>query len=249
MGFGLLLCGYIFAFVANVGLGDYVFAGMLLGGFLMFLGLCELRKYCPTFLYALIANVLLLLCAFYETIAWAELQLGLSVGFCEPVVLKAFDFIEFGVNLIFNISMLYGIADISRRVEYPQTREKAFRNMIFVGVFNVLQLLMMLPISIFDSDKSFFMTLLMILQVIYTVFNALLIFKCYAMICPAGQEDMQRKKSRFAFINKWHEVQDEREEKAIESTKTYFEDKLRARQEKLNSKNNNNQHNKKKRKK
>ena len=89
------------------------------------------------------------------------------------------------------------------------------------------------------------MTLLMILQVIYAVFNAFLILKCYAMICPEGEEDMHRKPSRFEFVNKMREKQDEREQRAIESTKEYFEKKL----EKRNQKHQQNQPNHKKHKK
>ena len=37
MGFGLLLVGYVFAFVATIGMGPYAFAGALRGGFIMFL--------------------------------------------------------------------------------------------------------------------------------------------------------------------------------------------------------------------
>ena len=59
MGFGLLLVGYTFAFVARVGLGDYIFAGMLLGSFLMYLGLSELRKYSPGCIYSQILSILI----------------------------------------------------------------------------------------------------------------------------------------------------------------------------------------------
>ena len=248
MGFGPLLIGYIFAYVVTVGLGNYLFAGMLIGGFIMLLGLCELRKYCPTFVYAIISCVLLILCSFYETSVWVDDIFLLESGIGSEVILKIFDWIELAINLIFNISMLYGIADLSRRVEYPTTREKAYRNMVFVGVFNIFQLIMLIPNTIFDSDKSFFMTLLLILQVICAVFNAFLIFKCYAMICPEGEEDMHRKPSRFTFINKLREKQDEREQRVIESTKEYFEKKLEKRNQKQQGKQNQH-HNKHKKKK
>ena len=73
------------------------------------------------------------------------------------------------------------------------------------------------------------MTLLLIFQLIYTVLNSFLIFKCYAMICPEGEEDMHRKPSRFEFVNKLREKQDEREQRAIESTKQFFEKRLEER--------------------
>ena len=47
------------------------------------------------------------------------------------------------------------------------------------------------------------------------------------MICPEGEEDMPRKPSRFAFINKLREKQDEKDEKAIQRTKEYVEKKLK----------------------
>ena len=242
MGFGPLLVGYIFTYLVTLGLGDYLFAGMLVGGFIMFLGLCELRKYCPTFLYAIIGSVFIILCSFYETAAWV-----LNIGIDSASISRAFDYVEVGINLWFNMSLLYGIADLSRRVEYPETREKAYRNMVFVGVFNVMQILLLIPNTVFDRDKGFFMTLLMIFQIIYAFFNVLLIFKCYAMICPEGEEDMQRKPSRFEFVNKMREKQDEREQKAIESTKEYFEKKLEKRNQKnQNKQNSSNKHKKKK---
>ena len=246
MGFGLLLIGYFFAYTVTVGLGSYLFAGMLIGGFVMFLGLSELRKYSPAFIYAIIANIALLLLSFCETISWMEPMLGFSIGFSNTNVQTVFDWIKLVVDLAFNIAMLYGIADISRRVDFQETRTKAYRNMVFVGVYNAVQLLMILPIGIFESDKSFFMTLLMFLQLIYTVVNLVLIFRCYAMICPEGEEDMHRKPSRFEFINKIRAKQDEREQQAIESTKAYFEEKLKKKQQKNQSNNKNHHHKKKK---
>ena len=238
MGFGLLLIGYMFAFVATAGLGPYLFAGLLLGGFLMYLGLTELRKYSPAFIYALIGSILIVICSFFRTAVWIDSYFVLNLGLNAENVSLIYSWIEFVINFAFNIAMLYGVADLSRRVDYPETRQKAFTNMIFVFVFNAFQVVMFLPIAFIESDRSFFLTLLLILQVIYSVVNAWLLFKCYAMICPAGQEDMPRKPSRFAFVNKFREIRDAKEDKAIEDMKNYYEEKLRARNAKRNSKNN-----------
>ena len=236
MGFGWLLLGYIFAYVAAIGFGTYIFAGFLIGGFMMFMGLMELRKYAPTFVYAIIANTLLLICAFYETLSWMESDIGIYMGIASLGLGSFFDWALIVIDLLFNIAMLYGIADLSRRVDYPDTRIKAYRNMIFVLLFNALQITVALPIESLSSARAGLMMLLLIMQLLYTVINAVLIFKCYAMICPEGQEDMKRRKSRFEFINKWNKIQDEREEQVVEDTKKYFEEKLRRRNEKLNSK-------------
>jgi hypothetical protein len=220
----------MFAFVATVGLGEYLFAGMIVGSVFSFLGLKELRKYCPMFIFALIGSISIFICSLFEALIFAK-------GFV-PIVLPdistAVNIAKLIVYLYFDITMLLGIIDLSRRVDYNETREKATRNIIYVCIFNACQIVTLTPLMSYlaDDDRSAVMTLLMILQIIYTCINAFLLFKCYAMICPAGQEDMPRKKSRFAFVNKFREIRDAKEEKAIEDMKNYYEDKLKKKNSK-----------------
>ncbi len=235
MGFGLLLIGYMFAFLATAGLGPYIFAGLLLGSVFMFFGLKELRKYDPVFIYALIGDVLLFICSLFSASAWAlESFTSIDTGIYSTVI----SFVKIALCLFFEISMLYGIADLSKRVDYPDTRQKAITNMIYVGVYNAFQIFTLTPIvtSLDGANKSTTLTILMIAQVIYTAINSFLIFKCYAMICPAGQEDMPYKKSKFAFINKFREIRDAKDEKAISEMKNYYENKLKNKNAKRNSK-------------
>ncbi len=238
MGFGLLLIGYVFSFVTLPGLGGYAFAGMLIGGFIMYLGLCELRKYSPVFIYSLIVSILIIICSVFKCGVWLNSWLDLGIGLFGESVGHVLDWIKFALYALFDFSMLYGIADLSSRVDYPDTRKKAFTNMIYVSIFVVFQLIMLMPFisAVGEENVGVLMTLLVIVQVIYTVFNALLIFKCYAMICPAGQEDMPRKPSRFAFVNRFREIRDAKEEKAIDEMKNYYEDKLRKKNAKKKSK-------------
>ena len=233
MGFGLLLIGYIFAFTAKIGLGPYHFAGMALGGFLSYLGISELKKYSPVFIYSQIINIVLIICSFFKTAMWADESFALGFGLTAGNINTAYQFVEFGVSLLFNFALLYGISDLARRVEHAEIREKAYRNMIFVGIYNAYQIIMFFPIA-----NDILMSFLPIFQFIYSAINALLIFKCYAMICPEGDESMPRKPSRFAFINKIRAERDAREQQAIEETKKYYENRY-----------NNNNHKKKKKKK
>lgn len=236
MGFGLLLIGYTFAFVARVGLGDYIFAGMLLGGFLMYLGLSELKKYSPVCIYSQILSILIFFLSLFGALIWADSTFMLELGFGTEQYKLIYEWLKFILGLLFNVAMLLGLIDVSNRVDYPETRTKAIRNLAFVAVFNVFQLLMLFPIPFILNDKAFFNTLLLIIQLIYTLANAFLLFNCYAMICPAGQEDMPRKPSRFAFVNKMRAIRDAKEEKAIEDMKNYYEEKLKSKNAKKKSK-------------
>lgn len=244
MGFGPLLVGYIFAVV----LGYYVAPTILIGSLFMYFGLCELRKYCPTFLYAIIADVLLFVYSFFESARWIEQTFAIKILYGADWVPYALNWAAVIIFFVFNISLLYGIADLSRRVDFPETKYKAYRNMVYVVAFNMFQALLFIPNTIFQKDGGFFGVLLLIMQLIYSLANTFLILKCYAMICPEGEEDMKRKPSKFEFVNKMREKRDAREQEAIESTKEYFEKKLQKRNEKLQNNNNKNKHHHKKKK-
>lgn len=235
MGFGFLLVGYMFAFLATAGMGPYIFGGVMVGSIFMFLGLKELRKYDPVFLYAVIGNILLFACSIYGASVWA---VDTFTDANTAVLSVVYQSVKLAVALFFEISMLYGIADLSRRVDYPDTRQKAFRNMIYVCIFNAGQIVALTPLitSLETSDRAAILTILMVVQIVYTAINSLLLLKCYAMICPVGQEDMPRKKSRFAFVNRFREIRDAKDEKAIEEMKNYYEDKLKKKNSKKHGK-------------
>ena len=93
MGFGPLLIGYLITYIISLGLGNYLFAAMLVGGFIMFLALCELRKYSPAFLYAIIACVLMILCSFYKTAAFIDDTFMLGLGLTSETMGQVFDWV------------------------------------------------------------------------------------------------------------------------------------------------------------
>ncbi len=227
MGFGVLFLGYSIASIFSM-LGSYAFIGMLIGYFIMFCALGELRKYAPTFLYAIISCILMILCSFFETFVGIDSLLGLQILHGADTVKWIFEIAEFVIGMAFNFALLYGIADLARRVEFDDIRTKAYRNMFFVGIYAAFQLFLFLPIGIVQDDKAFLYTLLLLLMIIYTVVNLALIFKCYAFICPQGDEDMPRKPSRFEFVNKWRAKNDAKEQETID----YYNKKIEERKNK-----------------
>ena len=231
MGFGILFLGYLIAAIFSM-LGTYSFVGMLIGYFLMFRALTELRRYCPTFLYAIIGGVLMLLCSFYESYVGIDTLLGLGLPTGGDTLARIFDIVEFAIELAFNIVLLYGIADLARRVDFQDIRTKAYTNMIFVGIYNAFHLFLFLPFDFIQNDKNFLYTLLMLLMIIYSVLNLSLIFKCYAFICPQGDEEMERRPSRFEFVNKWRARNDAKEQETLD----YYNKKLEERRNKYNHK-------------
>lgn len=231
MGFGILFFGYFTAAIFSM-LGTYSFIGMLIGYVVMFWALSELLKYCPTFLYAIIACVLMIFCSFFESFAGIDTLLGLGILKDMTALKKGVEIVEFVIALIFNLALLYGIADLARRVDFQDIRTKAFRNMIFVGIYNLYQLFLLLPFDFIQNDLSFLYSILMILMIAYTVVNLALIFKCYAFICPQGDEEMERKPSRFEFINKMNARNDAKEQETLDYYNKKIEDMKNRKQNK-----------------
>jgi Na+-transporting methylmalonyl-CoA/oxaloacetate decarboxylase gamma subunit len=55
-----------------------------------------------------------------------------------------------------------------------------------------------------------------LLQFVWAIFQLVNLFTCYMYICPEGDEDMERKPSKFAFVNEMREKMDERDRLARE---------------------------------
>lgn len=254
MGFGLLLIGYTFAYLITIGLGTYAFVGMIIGHFMMYLALGELKKYSPVFNYAYILSVMLILCSGFECVSGVDSMLSLGLSLSSTKLASIMEVTRFLLDAGFNIAFLYGIIDLSKRVDYTDTKDKSYRNMVFVGLYYIFQIVISAladnPGETYAKYASFMMTVALLFKLMLVFFNIGLIFKCYAFICPSEDLEMKRKPSRFAFINKIREKTDANEERAIEDTKRYFEEKAKKKREKLEAKNNsiNRSNNKKKKK-
>lgn len=250
MGFGLLLIGYTFAYLITIGLGNYAFAGLILGHFIMYLGIGELKKYSPAFIYAYIMSVMLIICSDFECVKGIDVMLNLGLGISGSGVANIFEISRFIFDAAFNVALLYGIIELSVRVDYPDTKFKSTRNLIFVGLYFVFQIIVSAlsqnPGEHFEKYSSFMMTLVLLFKLIYVVLNIGVIFKCYAFICPFEDVNMERKPSRFEFVNKMRERTDANEQKAIEETQKYLEQRAQRKKEKREKKYSQNNKNHKK---
>ncbi len=236
MGFGLLLIGYIVSYVIKLGAIEYAAVPVLIGGIIMHFGLHELKKYSPVFIYAYIVDMIHVLFALFETVVLADTLFALGWGLSADGIEMTVSAVELLLEVVFNVSMLIAIYDISRRVDFIDIGKKAIRNIVFVGIFALFQIFVNLPFAFIENEKPFLMSLLLILSLVYALFNVGVLFKSYAFICPEGDEEMRRKKSRFEFINRINEKNDAREEKAEEEMQSYYRDKLRKREEKRRQK-------------
>lgn len=209
MGYGLVLVGYAITFFVSLSLYGWIFR--LLGYALMAYGLIKLRDYFPS--YALSVFALLALFA-----------VGLCEGVCEispELAAEQFKtvvyYIRDGLVLLFHIFFFastyvaYGVVDMNEK------RISVVTDLCAVTVGYVLYVLS--AFKIIGADIAFFA------QLIWTVMTFILILGCYMRICPEGDEDMPRRKSKITFVNRFAEALEKREKEAVERTRREMEEK------------------------
>ncbi len=212
MGFGYLFAGYLFFF--NF-LPFYHIYTDIFGILLMMLGLSTLKQYANGFKNAFFAAFPLTVIALTSFVGRLG---GLLSLFSFPneltIVLATLTHITKGIFLWFTLS---GIAEISTETSIPVLKLKALRNRIFTLVFYVCGT--MLETNLFTHISVFlryFTLFYMLFGLIYTFLNTKIFFESYIWICLEGEESMERKESRFGFINKLNEVSDRIEQKTLQ---------------------------------
>ncbi len=210
MGFGFLFVGYLLTF-NFFGYNAYsdVFATTL-----MLLGLSSLSLYAKGFKQAFYAGLPLLLLHIVSFGAAVGNLLDLFVPSPDLLVyLSVMGLIVKGVFLFFTLT---GVAEISAQTDIPVLRLRALRNRIFSLVFVFLGIL--LESDVFLSLTAFLRVLLMfymLFGLFVTFLNAKAFYEAYIWICLEGDENMERKESRFGFINKLNAVSDRMEERTL----------------------------------
>lgn len=232
MGFGYLFVGYLFTFnfISYSAYTD-VFAFLL-----MLIGLSTLSRYARGFRIGFFAGLplaLLSLVMFGERILFLLGFVSYSSLFVSVTAVWAWIF-----KAVFLWFVLGGVAEIAAETELPLLRLKALRNRAFFLLPAALGIL--LETNLFKNVGILvwmFTVLYMLSGLCFTFLNAKLFYECYAFICLEGDENMERKPSRFAIVNRFHAFSDRMDEKTLERKRQAAARRKERRENKRNSKN------------
>lgn len=234
MGFGILFTGYAICFFVSMTYYGYVFR--LVGFCIMAMALLRLREYGSSFRYPLIVSAVMSVFGVYETYYQMALKFELPMPEFFSTLEGAMDWFCMAGILVFNLSLLYAIYDIANRLDLTSQKNMAIRNSIFVFMYLVLNVLGMGPFKGNETFSRYFAFPVFLIQLLWVIFNLVLIFSCYMYICPEGDEDMPRRKTGIGFIDRLAEESDRRTEKAINDTNEYIKQKHAERQSKKSKK-------------
>ena len=223
MGFGLLFLGYFVTFL--MALTKFGFAIRLAGYLLMSYSLIKLRDFELKFTWPMSVSFGMIIIGVIQCIYGMMDEFNYTISSQMTSLRMIVDAAESLVIVAFNFLILWSIMTIAGKLELAKQKSAAIRNMIFIGLWFILDFLGSGPMSDNATYIYYFALPTFILYVAWIILNLVLIFSCYMYICPAGDEEMNRKKTNIQFIDNIIEESDRRLDKATRETTEYFENK------------------------
>ena len=224
MGFGVLFCGYLITYLLS--LNPYAALTRLIGYGVLFVGLSKLARHNRWFGCSRLAVIPLGLLALADTVLDLLTRFG---ALAEMPVTEYLQGVMTLFALLFHVCLMLAIHTIAADTELPRLGRSARTGLGLTVAYGVLSGLWALPVDLGQSYTLTLSAMLFFLQLIWTVFNLVLIFRCYMWICLEGDEEMEQKPSRFAFVNRMREKQAARNQKAYDEAVAYAEEKRRRR--------------------
>lgn len=202
MGFGYLLLGYLTVFLlyilaSSVGIGPFA---LLAGYLLMLYGLLRLRRFQSSFSIALILTMPLALATLPDCIKTVAAWLLWDIPLLGATFDMVLGWISFLLLICFQFAMLYGIRMLAMEVELSKIAAAAVRNTLFVGIYASVYIVGQIPVS--EWLRPYLTLSVNLLNLICAFCNLVLLLSCTKNICPAGDEEVAPKQSRFGWVNR-----------------------------------------------
>lgn len=224
MGWGILFLAYFMAFFVPL---SYLH---LIGYAVVAWALIKLKDYRPAFMNAVWWLIPLSVCCAYHIFCnvW-ELLPGFGVAvpeltFINNTVTAIVCIVESALIFCYHFVLLRQVRGFASELELPGIAKRSDWGLWLVSIQCSCYILAMI-LELVGWGLDLFSAIAALLQFAWAIFNLINLFTCYMYICPEGDEDMERKPSRFAFVNEFREKMDERDRRAKEKEAAYMEQK------------------------
>ena len=216
MGFGIMFFGYFITYIMalNAYGAFFRFAGYLA----MAYGAQKLSEYQRSFTWSAYASLLLALMSVVRIVSDYTLLI-------PSAFLDVFVYIEAAVVLIYHVLLLLSIRQIAKETEVDKIEGRAVTNIFFISLYFLLYAIGMLPTSFSESYEQNMALPITLLYLAWIILDLVLLLSCYSNICDEGDIDMQRKPSKFEFVNRVRAQLDEKSARARESALQYKKEK------------------------
>lgn len=207
MGFGILIFGYFLSFAFSI--SQYYFFTDIIGAVVMLFAFSKLSEYNRYYIGASWSCLgFLLLCGVNATSLMFELYdptgpIDMVVDICKLIV-----------ACVMHVLVFLGIRGISMAADAPNIAAKAQRNLVMTAVYYIASLAVVLFGSVIPKETVYFLSLSVYFYWLMCIFlNIALFYGCFGRLCPADEDENEKKRSRFALVNKFNDMFDELEAK------------------------------------
>lgn len=202
MGFGYLLLGYVITYVIYItasaaGIGSLA---ILAGSALMFWALKNLCRFQDAFQTAKWLTLPIFAVGLFRL--WQDAaNLFLWQNTPSGVMNTVMTWASFAVTLVFHFAMLYAIRILALEVELKKLSTHAMYNTLGVGIWGSLYLLCNMP-SMGEKVLPYLGVSMTLFNLLYLISDAILLLRCAKNICAEGDEEIEPRRSRFAWVNR-----------------------------------------------
>ncbi len=223
MGFGILFLGYFITYIMalNTFGAFFRFAGYLV----MAYAAKKLSEYNSAFIWSIYASSLLAIMSVLRIIT--DFTQIIPIGIIDILV-----YVEAAVVLVYHVVLLLAIRAIAKETETEKIQGNSIRNLFFIALYYLLYVLSMLPTPFKESYQKNMGLPILLLNFAWIILDLVLILSCYSSICDEGDVDMERKPSKFAFVNKLRAELDAKQARARESALKYKAEKAERKRKK-----------------
>ena len=211
MGFGWLFIGYFMTFLMSF--SNYSHGIMLLGCVLMICGLARLRAYNRFFLYPIFPLIPYIVTEAYFTADMAFELFSYPVRFMTEGLGIAVELVGYAASVVFHLMLFKAIISITTDLDLGKQRLSAMRNRIVVCAYYALAFVWMLPINYNNTARQIMTIFVLLLKLSFTLLDVILLYSCYARICPQGDEEMPIRDSGIAPLDRFRRKTADRQQR------------------------------------
>lgn len=228
MGFGILFLGYFATTMMSIPLSRMLpidLGGIvkLVGYILIIIAAKKLSDYNEGFVKLLPSSLVMALISAFE--GFLDVTVFLSINqiaefpFSNALIYlndaKTLDYVSFAATIYFVAALCLAIKQIAKDTGIKKIEIAATRNFVFYCILFIVQAISFMPFEWVTVYKPVFVSALLIIELLCWLLNLYMIFSCYAKICDSSDVDMKQKPSRFEFVNKKREEQEEERQKIL----------------------------------
>lgn len=195
MGFGTLFFGYFVMLAFSI--SQVYFFADIIGAVITLYAFSKLSEYNRYFVASMGACLCFLgLCAVNAASLMFELYDMTGAGATAVSVAKT------AALCVTHITMFLGMRGISAGAGAERLVRTCERNFVLTMVYYALYFVVLVASPVLGDMTQYISTVVYLYYVVCIFLNLVLIYKCFGILCPADEDENEKKRSRFAIVNK-----------------------------------------------